>query len=171
MGVVEDAVEDGVGDGLIGQVLVPLLGRQLAGHDGGSLAVAVLENLEQVTALLIAWGMQAPIVDHEFVVARADGSYARFLARLARTDILVIDDWGLTPSRDPERQELLEILEDRYGSRSTIITSQIPPNRWHDHLGDATMADAILDRLLHNSHKVVLKGPSRRKGKEDSTGN
>lgn len=107
----------------------------------------------------------------ELTMARADGSYARLLGKLARTDILVIDDWGLTPSRDTERQDLLEILEDRYGSRSTIMSSQIPRDKWHDYLGDATVADAILDRIIHNAHKVVLKGPSRRKGKEDATGN
>jgi DNA replication protein DnaC len=107
----------------------------------------------------------------ELTLARADGSYARLLAKLARTDILVIDDWALTPSRDAERQDLLEILEDRYGSRSTILTSQIPREKWHDYLGDATVADAILDRIIHNAHKLVLKGPSRRKGKEEATGN
>jgi len=106
----------------------------------------------------------------ELTMARADGSYARLLGKLARTDILVIDDWGLTPSRDAERQDLLEILEDRYGSRSTIMSSQIPRDKWHDYLGDATVADAILDRIIHNAHKVVLNGPSRRKGKEAATG-
>lgn len=103
----------------------------------------------------------------ELTLARADGSYARVLGKLARTDVLVIDDWGLTPSRDAERHDLLEILEDRYGSRSTIMTSQIPPTKWHEHLNDATVADAILDRILHNAHKIALKGPSRRK--EEST--
>jgi DNA replication protein DnaC len=107
----------------------------------------------------------------ELTMARADGSYARLLGKLARTDILVIDDWGLTPSRDTERQDLLEILEDRYGSRSTIMSSQIPRDKWHDYLGDATVADAILDRIIHNAHKVVLNGPSRRKGKGEPTGN
>lgn len=107
----------------------------------------------------------------ELTMARADGSYARLLGKLARTDILVIDDWGLTPSRDTERQDLLEILEDRYGSRSTIMSSQIPRDKWHDYLGDATVADAILDRIIHNAHKVVLNGPSRRKGKGEATGN
>lgn len=107
----------------------------------------------------------------ELTMARADGSYARLLGKLARTDILVIDDWGLTPSRDTERQDLLEILEDRYGSRSTIMSSQIPRDKWHDYLGDATVADAILDRIIHNAHKLVLNGPSRRKGKEAATGN
>ena len=84
------------------------------------------------------------------------------LAKLARLDVLVIDDWGLVPVQDPERRDPLEILEDRYGTRSTII-SQLPPAQWHDYLADATLADAICDRLLHNAHRIVLKGPSRRK--------
>jgi DNA replication protein DnaC len=96
-------------------------------------------------------------------LARADGTYARLLSKFARTDVLVIDDWGLTAAREQERQDLLEILEDRYGTRSTIMTSQIPATDWHDYLGDATVADAILDRVLHNAHRVVVKGPSRRK--------
>jgi DNA replication protein DnaC len=93
---------------------------------------------------------------HELTLARADGTYIRL-------DVLVIDDWGLAPVQDPERRDLLEILEDRYGTRSTIITSQLPPAQWHDYLADATLADAICDRLLHNAHRLVLKGPSRRK--------
>src|SRR5713101_8382555 len=100
---------------------------------------------------------------HELALARADGSYVRVLAKLARLDVLIVDDWGLAPVQDPERRDLLEILEDRYGMRSTIITSQLPPAQWHDYLGEATLADAICDRLLHNAHRLVLKGPSRRK--------
>jgi DNA replication protein DnaC len=82
---------------------------------------------------------------------------------LARVDVLLIDDWGLAPVTDQERRDLLAILEDRYGDRSTIITSQLPPAQWHDYLADATLADAICDRILHNAHRLVLKGPSRRK--------
>ncbi len=99
----------------------------------------------------------------EFTLAHADGSYTQLLAKLARIDVLVVDDWGLTPVRDSERRDLLEILEDRYGQRSTIMTSQLPTTKWHDHLGDPTMADAIADRVLHNAHRIALKGPSRRK--------
>jgi len=69
----------------------------------------------------------------------------------------------LAPVKDQERRDLLEVMEDRYGTRSTIMTSQLPPTKWHDHLGDPTMADAICDRLLHNAHRLALKGPSRRK--------
>jgi DNA replication protein DnaC len=101
-------------------------------------------------------------------LARADGTYGRVLGKLARMDVLVLDDWGLAPVQDAERRDLLEVLEDRYGARSTIITSQLPPGQWHDYLGEPTLADAICDRLLHNAHRIVLKGPSRRKeGKLD----
>lgn len=99
----------------------------------------------------------------ELTLARADGSYPRLLGRLARIDLLVIDDWGLATASDIERRDLLEVMEDRDGTRSTIMTSQIPIEQWHDHLGDPTVADAICDRLLHRAHRIVLQGPSRRK--------
>jgi DNA replication protein DnaC len=105
----------------------------------------------------------------ELLLARADGSYLQLLAKLARTDVLVIDDWALKPITEQERLDLLEILEDRSGVRSTLMTSQLPPSKWHDHLGDPTLADAILDRVLHNAHRLALKGPSRRKTKEATT--
>jgi DNA replication protein DnaC len=110
-----------------------------------------------------AYYRRASRLFHDFTLARADGTYIRLLSKLARLDVLVIDDWGLAPIQDPERRDLLEILEDRYGARSTIITSQLPPAQWHDYLAEATLADAICDRLLHNAHRIVLKGPSRRK--------
>jgi DNA replication protein DnaC len=100
---------------------------------------------------------------HELTLARADGTYLRLLGKLARLDVLLIDDWGLAPVQDQERRDLLELLEDRYATRSTIITSQLPPAQWHDYLADATLADSICDRLLHNAHRIVLQGPSRRK--------
>jgi DNA replication protein DnaC len=99
----------------------------------------------------------------ELALARADGSYVRLLTKLARVDVLVIDDWGLSPAGEQERRDFFEILEDRYGNRSTIMTSQLPTKTWHAHLADQTLADAILDRILHNAHRLVLKGPSRRK--------
>src|SRR5258708_615074 len=95
----------------------------------------------------------------ELTLARADGTFARLLSKFARTDVLVIDDWGLTAAREQERQDLLEILEDRYATRSTIMTSQIPANDWHTYLAAATLADAILDRVLHNAHTVLIKCP------------
>jgi DNA replication protein DnaC len=104
-----------------------------------------------------------PRLFEELTLAHADGTYTRLLARLARIDVLVIDDWGLAPLRDQDRRDLLEVFEDRYGTRSTILTSQLPVEHWHDHLGEATVADAICDRLLHNAHRIALKGPSRRK--------
>lgn len=103
----------------------------------------------------------------ELGLARVDGSYSRLLGKLARVDVLLIDDWALTPVRDPERSDLLEILEDRYGSRSLIMTSQLQPEHWHAYLGDPTLADAICDRVLHNAHRIHLKGPSRRKPETD----
>lgn len=104
----------------------------------------------------------------EMTLARADGTYARLLTRFARVDVLVLDDWGHAPMRDQERRDLVEILDDRHGLRSTIMTSQLPVAKWHDHIGDPTNADAICDRVLHGAHRIVLKGPSRRKeeGKE-----
>ncbi len=97
-------------------------------------------------------------------LARAGGSYPRLLlAKLVRVDVLVIDDWGLVQVGDAERRDLLEVTEDRDGNRSTIMTSQLPVERWRDHLGDLTVADAICDRLLHRAHRIVLQGPSRRK--------
>ena len=106
---------------------------------------------------------RAPRLFEELTLAHADGSYARLLTRLAKVDVLVIDDWGLAPATDRERRDLLEVVEDRHGNRSTIITSQLPISKWHDQLGDPTIADAVCDRLLHNAHRLVLKGPSRRK--------
>ncbi len=99
----------------------------------------------------------------ELRLAHADGTYPRLLARLARVDVLIIDDWGLAALKDAERRDLLEIMEDRYGLKSTIWTSQLPVDAWHDHIGDPTVADAICDRVVHNAHRIVLKGPSRRK--------
>jgi len=99
----------------------------------------------------------------ELRLAQADGSYTRLLARIARIDVIVLDDWGLAPVTERERRDFHEVLEDRHGERSTIITSQLPPDRYHDHIGDPMTADAICDRLLNNAHRIALKGPSRRR--------
>jgi DNA replication protein DnaC len=99
----------------------------------------------------------------EMKLARADGTYPRLLARIAKIDVLVLDDFAIAPLSDPERRDLLEVFEDRHGTRSTIITSQLAPKDWHDYLADPTLADAICDRVLHRAHAIVLKGPSRRK--------
>ncbi len=106
---------------------------------------------------------RAPRLFDELTLARADGTYGRLLTRLSRIHVLVIEDLGLQPLGERDRYDLLEIVEDRYGTRSTILTSQIPAGQWHEHLGDPTVADAILDRLLHNAHRLTLEGPSRRK--------
>jgi len=101
----------------------------------------------------------------ELAVARADGTYTKHLDTIARKDLLVIDDFGLFPLTEEQRQDLLEITEDRYGHRSTLITTQLPIEHWHEVIGEPTIADAILDRVVHNSHKLRLKGESRRKDK------
>jgi DNA replication protein DnaC len=90
-------------------------------------------------------------------IARADGSYGKLLERVQRMKLLIIDDWGINPFADGERRDILEIMEDRSGARSTIITTQFPIETWHDIIGDPTLADAICDRLIHNAHKIILK--------------
>lgn len=99
----------------------------------------------------------------ELALARADGSYPRLLEKLARTQLLILDDFGLSPLTDAERRDLLEVLEDRYGRRATLLTSQLPFEHWHAVVGDTTFADAILDRLVHHAHRITLKGASMRK--------
>jgi len=99
----------------------------------------------------------------ELTMARGDGRYGKMLINLAKNDLLVIDDWGLAPLDDHGRRDILEILEDRHNVRSTIFTSQLPLKNWHEIIGDATLADAILDRLVHNAYKITLKGESMRK--------
>ena len=92
------------------------------------------------------------------------------MRKLLKTQLLVLDDFGLAPLTDPERRDLLEVIEDRHGSSSTLMTSQLPVENWHAHIGDPTIADAILDRLIHNAHRINLKGGSmRKKLKLDST--
>lgn len=99
----------------------------------------------------------------ELTTAHADGTYARQMRGLARVDLLVLDDWGLAPLTDGQRRDLWEVLDDRYDRRSTLVTSQLPVANWHEALGDPTTADAILDRLVHNAHKLPLQGESLRK--------
>lgn len=98
----------------------------------------------------------------ELMQARASGTYGQLLGRLARAELLIIDDWGITRLDDTSRRDILEILDDRYGRRSTIVTSQLAVKHWHDYLGEPTTADAILDRLVHNAYKIDLKGRSLR---------
>jgi DNA replication protein DnaC len=96
-------------------------------------------------------------------IAHADGSYAALLKKLAKTDLIALDDWGLAPTTAQDRAHLLEVLDDRVGERSTAILSQLPVDQWHAYLGEPTLADAILDRLVHQSHRIALAGPSMRK--------
>lgn len=104
-----------------------------------------------------------PRLFQELAVARGDGRYPRVLRALARVDLLVLDDWGTLSLADEQRRDLFEVLEDRYDRRSTLVASQLPLKHWHETLGDPTLADAILDRLVHNAHKLELKGDSMRK--------
>ena len=106
-----------------------------------------------------------PRLFEELSLAKADGSYAKVLGKVARFDVLILDDLGIGALKEPQRHDLLEVLEDRYDCRSTVVTSQIPVAKWHEWIGDPTLADAILDRLVHNAYKLSLKGPSRRKEK------
>jgi DNA replication protein DnaC len=104
----------------------------------------------------------------ELSLAKAEGTYRRVLAKIAKHDVLVIDDLGMGSGlKEPQRQDLLEVLDDRYGSRSTVVTSQLEVKHWHTWIGDPTLADAVLDRLVHNAHRIALKGPSRRKGTDE----
>lgn len=102
---------------------------------------------------------------HDLAVAQGDSSYSRLLSRLAKTDLLVLDDWLLTPLKDPERRDLLEVVEDRHERTSTLITSQLPVKAWHDALGEPTIADSICDRLIHGAHRIELKGGSMREAR------
>lgn len=102
-------------------------------------------------------------------IGRADGRYAKMMKQLARTDVLVMDDWGLAVLSDQHRRDLLEILDDRYNLRATIITSQLPIAHWHEAVGDPTLADAILDRVVHNAYKINISGNSMRKEREKLT--
>jgi DNA replication protein DnaC len=99
----------------------------------------------------------------ELKIAHGDGSFSRRLAQLAKVDVLLLDDWGLQDLDQGARNDLLEVLDDRVGTRSTVITSQLPLEHWHAWLQDPTLADAILDRLVHQAHKLPLKGESMRK--------
>jgi DNA replication protein DnaC len=112
---------------------------------------------------------RVPRLLHELLIARADGSFARLLTRIAKMNLLVLDDWGLSPLADQERRDLLEIFEDRWGNQSTIVASQLPVAQWHKIIGEPTVADAIVDRLVHNAHRINLKGESMRKTRSPLT--
>jgi DNA replication protein DnaC len=102
----------------------------------------------------------------ELKIAKANGTYTNLLSQIAKIDLLILDDWGLSQPDNDQRKDLLEILDDRYQNKSTIITSQLPIAHWHEHLNDETLADAILDRVVHNSIRLELQGESMRKIKK-----
>jgi DNA replication protein DnaC len=106
---------------------------------------------------------RVPRLFEALALARGDGRHARMLKAIAKLDVLILDDWGLAVLAPSERRDLLEILEDRHGRGSTIVTSQLPVEHWHEAIGDPTLADAILDRLVHNAHRLQLSGESMRR--------
>jgi DNA replication protein DnaC len=107
--------------------------------------------------------LRLPRLLQEWPIAKGDGRYGKLMATLAKTEVLILDDWGLATLNDENRRDLLELLEDRYDRHATIVTSQLPVEHWHEALGDPTLADAILDRLVHNAYKISLQGESMRK--------
>lgn len=113
--------------------------------------------------------LRVPRLFKELAIAHGDGRYVKFITQLAKVDVLLLDDWGVAMLTDSARRDLLEILDDRYGQRSTIITSQLQVDDWHASIGDPILADAILDRLVHNAHKLNLSGDSIRKSKRGLT--
>lgn len=112
-----------------------------------------------------AYYARAPRFASELAVARGDGTYDRLLTRLAKTDLLVLDDWLLIAPKEAERRDLLEVIEDRYERGSTLITSQLPVSSWHEAMGEPSLADAICDRLIHSAHRLELKGASMRRAR------
>lgn len=109
---------------------------------------------------------RAPKLFPELALARGDGRYGRIMRTLCRVEVLVLDDWGLEPLDSEGRHDLLELLEDRHGRGSIVVTSQLPVDQWHDMIGDQTYADAILDRLVHNAHRINLVGESMRRPRQ-----
>ena len=101
--------------------------------------------------------------------SKADGTYLKTLQALAKAELLIIDDWGLEPLKAVQRNDLMELMDDRHGNASTIMLSQLPTDQWHQSIGDNTIADAILDRLMHNAHRLKLKGESMRKTRSSLT--
>ena len=113
--------------------------------------------------------IRIPKLFQELTIARGDGSYPKIMNKLLKAKVLILDDLGLTPMTAPERRDLLEVIEDRHGFCSTIVATQLSIESWHDNIRDPTIADAILDRLIHNAHKINLKGDSMRKLRSNLT--
>jgi len=116
-----------------------------------------------------AFYIRIPGLFQELAIARGDGSYPKIMKKLTKAKVLILDDLGLAPMTAPERRDLLEVIEDRHGLCSTIVATQLPIESWHDNIRDPTIADAILDRLIHNAHKINLKGESMRKLRSKSS--
>lgn len=133
------------------------------------------------TWMACAFGYQAARLDHsvaymrmprlfeDMAMARVDGRFPRLVDKLARVELLILDDWGTHSLNDQQRLDLLEIFEERYQRKSTMITAQLPVSAWHEMIGEATIADAILDRIIHNAHRIELKGESMRKNGKITT--
>ena len=113
--------------------------------------------------------LRLPVLFEQVRIAHGDGSYPRLMNQLLKMDLLILDDWGIQKITTTQRQDLMEVIEDRHGRRATLIASQLPTEHWHDYIGDATLADAILDRLLHGSHRLNLRGESMRKSTDQLT--
>lgn len=129
----------------------------------GSLAPSAKRHAATIVACSITVG---PSSCEDLVLAHGDGRHPRLLKSLGRADLLILDDFGLEPLDARARHDLLEILEERYGRRPTIVTSQLPVTSWHEVIGDPTYADAILDRLIHNAHRIELTGESLRRARD-----
>lgn len=162
--------------GLSKSVMVELAGcRWIAGHQnvivtgetglGKSYLACALGQKACREGFSVAYRRASRLFD-ELAQARADGTYPLLLRRLAKTELLILDDFGLEILGAAQRRDLLEVLEDRYGSSSTIVTSQLDTEHWHTVIGEPTIADAVCDRLVHNAHRIKLKGESMRKGKK-----
>jgi DNA replication protein DnaC len=138
---------------------VLITGKAGVGKTFLACALAQKACREGYTALYL----RVPRLFRDLAIARGDGSYEKLLKSYARTDVLVLDDWGLAQIGAQERRDLLEILEDRYGLRSTVVTSQLPLKSWYDSIGDPTLADGILDRLIHGAYEISMEGESMRR--------
>ncbi len=109
-----------------------------------------------------------PRLMNDLMIAKGDGRYSKLLLSLSKIDLIVLDDWGIAPLSADNRRDLLEILDDRYERKSTVITSQLPVDKWHRYLEDPTLADAILDRVIHNAYRIEIQGESMRKRKRNA---
>lgn len=126
-------------------------------------AISLHDQFTQHAGVLVLPGQDVEQWCPQRWIAHGDGRFAKLMSSYAKTDLLIPDDWGLAPFTGEQRRDMLELLDDRYGQRSTVVTSQMPVDNWHELIGDPTLADAILDRLVHNAYRINLKGESMRK--------